>query len=119
MRDSKSRVMEVYSDPEQCTLIEAIDIVLSLREAGMSVQVTAQALGRKTTWIEALLGIARDPLARALLNAERLLSVEAWERFMALSPAVRKRLLESDKPITDARCERAAGEHRRSQAPPP
>ena len=97
-----------------CVRIEEwIDVVLSLKEAGLSAAVMAHALGRKTTWIDALLSIARDPVARALLNAERLSSVGAWEQFMALSPAVRKRLLESDEPISRARCERAARERRR------
>jgi len=89
-------------------LIEMTDVVLSLKEAGMPVEVIAQALGRPTAWAEGLLGMARDPVARVLLDAERLASVEAWEQFMGLRPAARKRLLESDEPITRERCERAA-----------
>ena len=95
------------------SLIEVTDVVLSLQEAGMPADVMAQALGRQKTWIEALLAIARDPLARALVNAERLLRVEAWEPFMALSPAARKRLLESDEPITIASCARAVRDRRK------
>ena len=94
------------------SLIEVTDVVLSLQEAGMPVNVMAQALGRQKRWIEALFAIARDPLARALVNAERLLRVEAWEPFLALSPAARKRLLVSDEPITIASCRRAARDSR-------
>lgn len=96
------------------SLIELIDVVLSQREAGMPVDVMAQALGRQKRWIEALLAIARDPLARALVNAERLLRVEAWEPFLALSPAARKRLLVSDESITMASCGRAARDSRKA-----
>ena len=95
------------------SLIDVTDVVLSLQEAGMPVDVMAQALGRQKRWIEALLAIARDPLARALVNAERLLRVETWERFLALSPALRKRLLESEEPITVASCDRAARDRRK------
>ena len=95
------------------TLIEMTDVVLSLKEAGTPVEVLARALGRPTAWAEGLLGMARDPVARALVDAERLTSVEAWERFMGLGPAARKRLLESDEPITRERCERAARGRRR------
>jgi len=98
------------------SLIEVIDVVLSLQEAAMPVNVMAQALGRQKRWIEALLVIARDPLARALVNAERLLRVEAWEPFLALLPAARKRLLVSDEPITVASCDRAARNRRKTSA---
>jgi len=96
-------------------LIEVTDVALSLKEAGMPVEVVAQALGRPTAWVEGLLGMARDPVARVLLDADRLASVEAWEQFMALRPAARKQLLESDEPITRERCEHTA----RSQRKPP
>jgi hypothetical protein len=98
----------------QFTLIDMIEVVLSLKEAGMPVGVMAQVLGREPAWIEALLAIARDPVARVLLNAERLLSVDAWQLFMALPPVMRKRLLDSDEPINVERCERLARDGRKT-----
>ena len=92
-----------------------VHVVLSLREAGVSTDDMAQALRQETVWIEALLSMARDPVARALLNAERLSSVEAWAQFMSLTPIARKRLLESSEPISLALCQRAAREHRNAQ----
>lgn len=107
-----------------CSLIEMIDVVLSLKEAGMAAEAAAQALGCRTTWVEALLAMARDPIARALLEAGRLSSVEAWQRFMELPSGARRRLLQSDEPITGERCERAvrpghrkSSVRRRSQGP--
>lgn len=94
-------------------LIEMTDVVLSVKEAGMPVELVAQAMGRPTAWAEGLLRMARDPVARALLDAERLASLEAWEQFMGLQPAARKRVLESDESITPERCKRAAQERRR------
>ena len=90
------------------SLIEMTDVVLSLKEAGTPAEVAAQALGRGTAWIDALLTMARDPIARALLDADRLASVEAWEQFMRLPSAARRRLLQSHESITRERCERAA-----------
>lgn len=90
------------------SLIEMTDVVLSLKEAGTPVEVAAQALGRGTAWIDALLTVARDPIARALLDADRLASVEAWEQFVRLPSAARRRLLQSHESITRERCERAA-----------
>lgn len=74
----------------------------------MPVDVIAQTLEREPARIEALLVIARDPVARVLLNAERLLAVDTWRMFMALPPVMRKRLLDSDEPITVERCDRLA-----------
>lgn len=95
------------------SLIEMTDVVLSVKEAGMPVEVVAQALGRPTAWVEGLLGMARDPVARVLLDADRLASVEAWKQFVGLRPAARKQLLQCDEPITRERCERAARGRRR------
>lgn len=98
------------------SLIEMIDVVLSLKEAGMASEAAAQALGRKTTWVEALLAMARDPIARALLEAGRICSVEAWQQLMGLPSAARRRLLQSDEPITAERCERAVRPHQRKSS---
>lgn len=90
------------------SLIEMTDMVLSVKEAGTPLQAVAQALGCKPTWIDALLAMARDPIARVLLDTDRIASVEAWEQFMGLPSAARRRLLQSDEPITRERCERTA-----------
>jgi len=89
-------------------LSEWLNAVLSLREAGASADMIARSLGRERAWVEALLATARDPVARALVTGGRLSSVEAWQRFMALPPSGRRRLLDSDEPISSARCDRAA-----------
>jgi hypothetical protein len=99
---------------DQLTLIDMIDLALSLKEAGIPIDIMAQAWGRETTWIEVLFTIARDPVARVLLNAERLLSVEAWEQFISLPPVARKRLLDTDEPITAERCERWPRDRRKT-----
>ena len=91
---------------------ERLDLVVSLREMGVSPEVIAQSLGRKTAWVEALLAVARDPVARILIRAGRLSSAEAWHQFVALDPAERKRFLDSAEPISSARCERAERERR-------
>lgn len=98
------------------SLIEMIDAAVSLREAGTAVQVVAQAFGRETAWAEALLAMSRDPVARVLLEADRISSVEAWEQFMRLPSAARQGLLGSRDPITRERCERAARQGRRRPA---
>ena len=82
------------------SLIEMTDVAVVLKEAGTSIETTAQALGRKAAWVEALLAMSRDPIARALLEAGRLASVEAWQQFMGLPSATRRRLLHSDVAIT-------------------
>jgi ParB/RepB/Spo0J family partition protein len=97
-------------------LIEMTDVVLSLKEAGMPAEVMARALGRESAWVQGLLAMARDPVARALLDADRLSSVEAWEHFMGLPPMARKRLLQSDEPVTSEGCARA-GRGRRRRPP--
>ena len=91
-----------------------LDVVLCLKERGLSTSVIANVLGRKTNWVHALLSIAREPVARALINAERLSSIEAWEQFMSLAPIERKRLMESSEPISHSRCEHVARWHRKT-----
>lgn len=95
------------------SLIEMTDVLLSLKETGTSVEAVAQALGRKTAWVEALLAMAQDPIARVLLDTDRIASVEAWEQFMGLPSTARRRLLQSDAPITRERCERVVRNRRR------
>lgn len=109
------------------SLIEMTDVALSLKEAGTPAEIAARALGRGTAWIDALLAMARDPIARVLLDTDRIASVEAWEQFLRLPSAARRRLLQSHESITRERCERAArssrgtpsrsGAKRRARAP--
>lgn len=101
------------------TLADLIDIVVSLREDAIRASVVAKVLGRDPRWVEAVLALARDPVARALADAGRLTSVEAWQKFMLLAPATRKRLLNSDEPISSEQCTRAgnAGKVERHEIP--
>jgi len=89
-------------------LVEMTDALLLLKEAETPIDATAQALGKSVAWVNALLEMARDPVARALLETDRLSSLEAWKEFLTLPPPARKRLLQSDAPLSEERCRLAA-----------
>lgn len=98
-------------DGSRLTLREVTDIVLSLKEAGISPQAIAEAMGETREWVEALLALARDPVARTLVNTERLQSVQAWAAFSGLSPELRRRILDSDEAISEWQCLRLRQSH--------
>ncbi len=79
-------------------------VVHSLAVAGMSGEVIARVLSKEVGWVECMLSIAREPLARQLIEMGRLVDVEAWPIFMQLAPQARKMLLDSMDPITSLRC---------------
>ncbi len=89
---------------DELSLDEYAGIVLRLVEAGMPVAGVARALGRKEGWAHTMLQIARDPVARGLIDAGRLQSADAWEQFCALDPAARRVVLDSTDPVTGPRC---------------
>lgn len=86
------------------TLREVTDVVLSMKEAGLKADVIAEAMGETCEWVESLLALARDPVARALVNADRLETVGAWAAFFSLTPQLRGRILNSDEAISEWRC---------------
>ncbi|QKE40033.1 MAG: ParB/RepB/Spo0J family partition protein [Ferrovum myxofaciens] len=88
-------------------LNEYVEVVLRLKEAGMEPGSISRALSKNERWVGNLLSIARDPLARALIEGGRLNSADAWERFKNLQPEARKIVLDSTEPITWPRCESA------------
>ena len=73
-------------------------------DAGMSLPAIATALGKPEHWVEAILNIARDSLARRMIEMGRLTEVEAWIAFIKLSPQIRKSLLDSTELISLQRC---------------
>ncbi len=81
--------------------------VSRLADAGMAVPVVAVVLGRSVDWVNGMLEIARNPMARRLIDTGRLVEAEAWSAFMRLSPGVRKKLLDGTEPITRQSCEQA------------
>jgi ParB family chromosome partitioning protein len=101
---------------DELTLDEYATTVLRLVEAGMPIEAVARALGRREAWAQSMLGIARDPVARALIEAGRLSSVDAWDQFMALRPVERKNLLDGGQTVTGPRCEREKERAERAEA---
>ena len=99
---------ELESRP-RLTLLEATDMVLTLKETGFPPGAIAARVGKPFEWVQALLALARDPVARTLVNTERLRSVEAWTAFTALPPELRGRVLDSDEPISEGECLRLQG----------
>ena len=75
-----------------------------LADAGMALPAIASALGKPEPWVETMLGIARDPLARGLIETGRLTGVDAWQAFCQMAPATRKTLLDSNEPVSVQRC---------------
>lgn len=92
---------------QEYSLEDAAETVLRLVEAGMSPPSIAKALARSESWVSSVLGIARNPLARELVELGRIQSASAWEVFAALSVAAQRAVVESSDPITVARCETA------------
>ena len=88
-------------------LAEYAEVVLRLKEAGMELGGISHALSKPERWVGNLLSIARDPVARELMDEGRLNSADAWERFKGLQPEARKIVLDSTEPITWPRCESA------------
>ncbi|WP_031598695.1 ParB/RepB/Spo0J family partition protein [Ferrovum myxofaciens] len=79
-----------------------------LADAGMSVAAIATALGKPAIWVDSMLGVARDPVARRLINAGRIADAEAWSAFIQLAPHIKKKLLKPGAGvITRSSCERA------------
>lgn len=87
-------------------LDEMAGAVRRLSEAGMSASVIGIALGRTVDWVDGMLAIARDPMARRLIDTGRLVEAEAWLAFMRLSSGDRKKVLDSAEQITVRSCER-------------
>jgi ParB family chromosome partitioning protein len=88
-------------------LEDAADTVLRLVEAGMSPQSIAKALARSDGWVTSVLGIARNPLARELVELGRVQSASAWESFAALTTDAQRIVVESSDTITVGRCDEA------------
>ena len=86
-------------------LDEMTGAVLRLSEAGMAVPAIAMALGRAVDWVQLMLSIARDPLARRLIDSGRLVEAEAWQMFMGFSASERKTFLDSAARISVQNCE--------------
>lgn len=100
---------------EELSLDEYAGIVLRLVEAGMPTAGAARALGRKESWARLMLQIARDPVARGLIDAGRLQSADAWEQFCALDSAGRRTVLDSTDPVTGPRCRQIQEQSRRAE----
>ena len=100
---------------DELTLGEYATTVLRLVDAGMPAAAVARTLGQQEAWAGMMLRIARDPVARGLIDAGRLHSVDAWNRFCALDVAARRIVLESTEPITGDRC--ALAQEQAAQAP--
>ncbi|EQD40285.1 ParB-like nuclease domain protein, partial [mine drainage metagenome] len=96
---------------DQLTLEEQALGVLQLAEGGFPTEAIARVLGYQDEHVVSLLTIARSGDARQLIEVGRLGSVGAWDAYVKLEPAVRKRVLDSTDPITMDRCERARREH--------
>jgi len=96
---------------DQLTLEEQATGVLRLAEGGFPVSAIARVLGHREDHVVSLLAIARSGDARMLIDAGRLTSVTGWDAYLALEPAVRKRVLDSTDPVTEDRCERVQREH--------
>ncbi len=80
--------------------------ICRLVDAGMSDSVIAVALGKSVDWVTGMRDIARNPMARRLIEAGRLVEAEAWPAFMRLSPDERKKFLDSSEPISVRNCDR-------------
>ena len=101
---------------EEISLDEYAAVVLRLVEAGMPLAAAARALGRKEDWAATMLQIARDPVARGLIDAGRLQSADAWEQFCALDADARRLVLDSTDPVTGPRCRQILEQGRRGVA---
>lgn len=91
---------------------ERIRALLLLREAGIDPDSIARALGQSSRWVADALDMTRHGEARALLSIGRLESVEAWQRYLRLTPAARRVVLDSVLPVSVDRCRGARGESR-------
>jgi ParB/RepB/Spo0J family partition protein len=92
---------------EELKLDEYAEAVRELVEGGMEPEVIAHVLARSEEWVKGALDIARTPDALALIHADRLSSVEAWQSYCALPPEAKKILLDSIDPISVGRCRKA------------
>ncbi len=79
--------------------------ICRLIDAGMSDSVIALALGKTIDWVTGMRDIARDPMARRLIDIGRLVELEAWLMFMQLSLDDRKKLLDSAESVSLRNCE--------------
>ncbi len=86
-------------------LDEMAVVVSRLAEAGMAVAAIAAALSKSVVWVDGMLNIARDPVARRMIEKRRLDDPEAWAVFTRLAQNAQKTLLDSMDPITLWRCE--------------
>ncbi len=79
--------------------------ICRLVDAGMSDSAIALALGKSVDWVIGMRDIARNPMARRLIEAGRLVEAEAWPVFMHLSPGERKKFLDSAEMVSLRSCE--------------
>lgn len=99
-----------------------IRALLILRESGMDPESIARALAQSSQWVADALDMARHGEARTLLGHGRLESVEAWQRYLRLTRAARRVVLDGVPPVSVDRCRAARGEsraqvQRRARAP--
>ena len=92
---------------EELKLDEYAEALRKLMEDGMDPSGIARSLGKSEEWVKGALDIARTPDALALIHADRLSSVEAWQMYCDLPPEARKILLDSVDPISVGRCRKA------------
>lgn len=93
-----------HATPE---LDELAVAVKRMADAGMSDSVIAVALNKTVDWVNGLLEIAQNPLARNLIDSGRLVSVDDWIVYTKLELDVQTRLLNEPGPITRQTCEQA------------
>jgi ParB/RepB/Spo0J family partition protein len=93
------------------SLLEYLGGIEQLRDLGVPPAAMARMLCKPNEWVEAMMDISRDPLARSLYEAGIMTQVGAWEAFCRLPEHLRRGLLQSGEQLTIQRCKKALDAH--------
>ena len=80
-------------------LDEMANCISKMVDAGMSDSVIALALGKSVDWVIGMRDIARDPMARRLIEIGRLMTVDDWLAFKNFAPNHRLSMLKGNLPV--------------------
>ena len=91
---------------DSLSLLELFDAVDRFEKQHVPSSAIAQVMCRSTDWIDSLIEIVRDPLARSMFEAGTMTQIETWSHFKSIPPNLRRALLRGGEPISLQRCKK-------------
>lgn len=91
---------------DSLSLLEIFDAVDRFEKQHVSSSMISEVLCRPAAWVDSLVEIVRDPLARSMFESGTMSQVETWSHFKTIPPNLRRALLRGGEPISLQRCKK-------------